>query len=222
MRKKLHLSVIITMFILIACTAQEDYFSTSSLDIRGMAYISEVHWSGTVDNNGENWNPDDDFIEVRSWHKGDLDIGGWSILVIGQSYLVIQVPEGTILSSKQYYTIGNNTNGAFKNFDLVVSNLKLPSSGIEIDIYDGGGAKHADSADFSHYEIMPAGYDTPALKKSAVRLTDYFGAISSLDSWQTYNANRPNELVRSNYQSSVFASPGNGLGESGETSDEDN
>lgn len=215
---------LITIFILTTCATgdpEADYFGTTELDTRGMIYVSEAHWSGSVKDDGGLDNPDDDFIEFRNWYKGDLDIGGWTIVIVGQSYALIQIPVGTVIPTKEYYTVGNNTNGAFAAFDLICSNFVLPSGGFTISIYDGGGQKEADSVDFGEDGIMPAGYDLPALRKSAVRLTDYFGPVSALESWVTYNATAPNDNVRTGYRNSVYASPGTSLGESGESANEE-
>lgn len=216
---KRNLFAISLLLLLAACQPNEQYFGITSLDNRGILYFSEIHWSGSVDDTGTYVNSDDDFIELRSWYKGDLDISGWTILVRGSSYHIITIPEGTVISTKEYYSIGNNTNGAFTHFDLVDPAFSLPAGDFDLDIYDGGGGKHADSADFTAEIEMPAGYDLPALKKSAVRMTDYFGPKDNLECWANYNSQSTGTYVRTGYRNSVFASPGESLGEVGETSD---
>ncbi len=210
-------------FFAAACTGLPagDYFDVSPLDIRGLLYVSEAHWAGSVDDTGSRDNPNDDFIELRSWYKGDLDVGGWTVVVQGESYLLIQLPQGTVIHSRDYFTLGNNTNGAFVYFDLVVPEMNLPAGDFTISIYDGGGQKQADQAVFGGGTSVPAGYNLPLVRKSAVRLTDYFGPVDALEPWVTYNATAPNEYVRDGYRNSVFASPGTSLGESGESANEE-
>lgn len=216
-------SSIIVLTLSAACTSAPDgeYFAAPDLDIRGMLYVSEINWGGSVDNTGLTNDADDDFIELRSWYKGDLDIGGWTVIVKGTSYTVFQISEGTVLHTREFYTIGNNTNGAFVSFDQVDSRLKLPAGDFSIAVYDGSGRMEADSVSFAGGTTVDAGYGLPLLRKSAVRQTDYFGPLSTLESWVTYNAPEPNGDVRPGYTNAVFASPGTDLGSSGESANEE-
>jgi hypothetical protein len=206
---------------------------TGLLETRSSLYVEEVHWAGSVDNNGANSNPDDDFIEICNAYYGLLDFSGWIIIVEGQSYLRIVLPAGTVLDKGQTFTIGNNTNSAFTRFNMIVPGLKLPATGFVINIYDGGGKKYADTADFGVNEPMPvldplavgtylpAGVNLSKIRKSAVRLKDsYGGAMASyytIENWTTYTLSAPNSIVRPSYNKSVFCSPGQVTGGEGQS-----
>jgi hypothetical protein len=92
-------------------------FTVSPLDIRGLLFVSEVHWAGTVDNTGANADPDDDYIELYNSHEAPLPIGGWSVVISGSVNLTIVIPTGSIVASGATFTIGRTTGGAFTNFN---------------------------------------------------------------------------------------------------------
>ena len=198
-------------------------YGTTPLDNRGMIFINEAHYAGSIRDSGGNYNPDDDFIELGNAYEGVLDISGWTVKIESENYVVLTIPKGTIIKPNTFFTIGNNTNGAFRNFDMVATNLKLNSRGFKIEITDGGGAKESDAVDFTIWTYLPAGYDLPRLKKSAIRRQDYFGPLpaSSPDNWISYNAPSSSTNVRSEYAKSVYASPGSPLGGGAEGGDSD-
>lgn len=231
-------AAIITILSLSGCLGEPDGkpFSglTGYMETRSSLYVEEVHWAGSVDNNGANSNPDDDFIEVCNAYYGVVNYEGWIVVVEGQTYLRIILPKGAVLDQGEVFTIGNNTNGAFSHFDMVVPELKLPGTGFAIRLYDGGGQKYADTADFGVNEplpvvdplaagsYLPAGVNLSKLKKSAVRLKDsYGGAMDSyypIKNWITYSLGVPASAVRASYDKSVLCSPGavtGGEGQSG-------
>lgn len=184
-------------------------YRISKQDIREMIYISEVHWAGSVDNNGANYNPDDVFIELGNSFKGPIDISGWAVVLEGSSYAVIKVASNTVLFPGSFYTIGNNTNGAFPHLSQIEPHLKMNRKGFNLSVYDGG-QKCSDSLHFSNESLIPAGYDLPGMKRSMVRVTDYFGPVTgdSPDSWVSYDATFSATNVSLSYNLRVFASPG--------------
>lgn len=214
--------IIASLFIivLIGCQADEHFFGTSELDVRGLVYFSEIHWSGTVMPDGTLSDRDDDFIEIRNNYETDLDIGGWTVQINGYPSMNIVIPKATVLKAGEFYTIGKHTNGAFIHFDLLAPELALPPSEFELELFDGG-KKRSDAARFLLEKQVPGGVNLPGLRKSMVRLSDYFGAKNSLDSWDNFNAPVTGQRVRVAYSNSVFASPGDNLGEAGETSSDE-
>lgn len=228
---------VLSLLLTLGCLGEPDGKPYSGLtglmETRSSLYVEEVHWAGSVDNTGANSNLDDDFIEVCNAYYGVVDYSGWIIIVEGQSYLRIVLPQGAVLDKGDTFTIGNNTNGAFTQFDMIVPELKLPSTGFVINIYDGGGKKYADTADFGVNEPMPvldplavgnylpAGVNLSKTRKSAVRLKDsYGGAMSSyytIENWTSYTLSAPNSIVRASYNQAVFCSPGQVTGGEGQS-----
>ena len=220
MRSLRYISIFITgtaVLVLTACLSLSepvaDEFGHTSIDIRGMVSITEVHWAGSIKNDGTDNNPDDDFIELMNFYEGYVDIGGWIVEVKGQNYCLVHIPRGTVLKPGEFLTIGNNTDGAFPKLDIVEPNLRLGTDGFSIKLYDGGGHKSSDSLDFTVFPQIPGGYNLPMLRKSAIRATDYFGALPGTvqSSWVSYNSSI-SENIAPEYSETVFASPGSPKG----------
>ncbi len=192
---------------------EETRYNVSPYDIRGEIYVSEVHWAGTVDNTGAKNNPDDDFIEIYNNSSAPYDISGWCLVFSGTTSQLIVFPSNTVIPSGRYYTVGNSTNGAFNNLDLVIPGFSIPSSRFMIQVQDAGG-RTADSVDFMQKDYLPAGAALPRIRRSAIRKTDFFGGEegSSYDSWGEYLGHETAwamQYIRGNYQGAVFCSPGN-------------
>lgn len=200
------------IIVLAACTVTAptgpDY-SVSDLDIRQLVYVSELHWAGTVDNGGNNDNPDDDFVEISNFYSSAIGIGGWTIVVSGSRNHEVVIPSGTTLQPGAWYTIGRTTSGAFSHLDLVDPDFSLPNAGFTLEIKDGAG-RVSDTAVFSNSEALPGGCALPLMRKSAVRRMQFFGPEPGdlVKNWKTYGVSQASSNVRSTYSSAVFCSPG--------------
>ena len=196
-------------------TPSDSGFNVSDLDIRGMLFVSELHWAGSVDNYGNNSDPDDDFVELYNTHEAPLDISGWSLVITGGVNLTVVFPAGSIVGSGETWTIGRTTNGAFTNFDYVCPDLVLPSSDIVMTVADGAG-KVPDSLELRANPHLPAGRSLPLLRASALRLLDGYGVGmngAQSESWISYSTNEETwsvaqAAIRTNYRDTVLASPG--------------
>lgn len=190
-------------------------FTVSPLDIRGLLFVSEVHWAGTVDNTGANADPDDDYIELYNSHEAPLPIGGWSVVISGSVNLTIVIPPGSIVASGATFTIGRTTGGAFANFNYICPELVIPNATFSMSVADGQG-KVSDSLTLVADPFLPAGKNLPGLKASAVRLLDGYGVGlngTQAESWVSYTTNEETWAVaqagiRNGYRDAVQASPG--------------
>ena len=191
----------------------EARYNVSPYDIRGEIYVSEIHWAGSVDNTGAKSDPDDDYIELYNNAYAPYDISGWCLRFSGSTSQMVIFPTNTIIKSGRYFTIGNNTNGAFTQHDLILPGFSIPSSRFMIKVQDAGG-QTSDTVDFMQKDYLPAGAALPRVRRSAVRKTDFFGGEegSSYDSWEEYLSHSTAwamQYIRGNYQGAVFCSPGN-------------
>jgi len=206
------LFIITMLLMLISCGVTDPDaagFSVSDLDIRSLIYVSELNWAGSVDNNGNNNDPDDDYIEISNYYNVSIDISGWSIVISGVVNKVISIPTGTILGDGDYYTIGRHTSGAFTSFNQVDPDFSLPNTGFIIQIKDGMG-KVSETVDFTKISYLPGGVSLPTLRKSAIRQLEYFDPApgDDVDSWKSYEGGSTSSIIRSTYQSSMVCLPG--------------
>lgn len=204
-------TLILMTLLFLKCDKDSAVYNVAKIDARGTLCITEVHWAGSIDEYGNNDYPDDDFIELRNYTMGPIDVSNWSIHVQGDYSFIISIPEGTVLSPDEYYTVGHTRARAFNNLSYTNKKFKLPNTPFIVKIKDGGGTT-SDSIDFTGKSYLPGGMSLPLLRKSAVRRIEFFGPEpGDLDyNWMTYNApNGPGALfINSLYDRSVYASPG--------------
>ena len=162
---------------------------------------------------------DDDFVELRNYTRGPIDVSGWSIHLVGDYSFVISLPEGTILNPDDFYTIGRTRRRAFPYLNQIDSDFRLPNTPFVLKVKDGAGTT-SDTADFRGKNYLPGGMYLPFLRKSAIRRIEFFGPEpGDLDyNWMTYNVSTQAN-ISSAYDSSVLASPGSSI--SGEGFSED-
>jgi len=187
-------------------------YNVSPFDIRGEVYVSEVHWAGSVNNQGEENDLTDCYIELMNNAPVPYDIGGWCLRFEGTVQKLIVIPEGTTLRANNYYTIGRHTNGAFERLDLCLEDFQIPYSRFTLRVQDPGG-RTSDSVDFDQRSYLPAGAILPRIRRSAVRMENFFGADEGGDytSWKEYREHTSEYAtanIAPNYQNSVFCSPG--------------
>lgn len=179
-------------------------------DLRSEVAVTEIHWAGSVNDRGNSYDLDN-FIEIKNFYYGDVDISLWSV-TIEDTYgfrQVITIPQNTILKSGQVYTIGRTTNYAFSCFDLIYENLLIPTKNLKITVRDGSG-KVIDNVDLSLFDFMVAGYKLPNLRKSMVRKIGVFGIEKgdNVDNWKSYSLPVASTNVRTNFASTTLCSPG--------------
>jgi hypothetical protein len=188
-------------------------------DIRGEVYVSEIHWAGSIDNQGQKDDPLDCFIEIHNNAPVPLNLSGWCIRISGSVERLIIIPRGGaigggdfIVRSGGYLTIGRHTNGAFDHLDVIMPDFAIPTSPFTIRVQDPGG-RTSDTVDFEQRSYLPVGTALPLVRRSAVRTENFFGGDDggSYDSWEEYRefrSWRSYQNIRENYRARVFASPG--------------
>jgi len=209
--KKLPVLLIFLAFTFLnSCSSNLVGFNSVDLDLRDTVYVHEIHWAGSIDNTKQIENLHDNFIEIRNFYEAPIDISRWSIIIQGEMFQLIIIPDGTILGSKDYYTIGRSTNGAFSHFNLIINDLVIPNSGFILTISDQTG-KYSDRFALTNVNRnMPAGEYNENYRKSMVRVVGFFGPEDGnfTYNWETYKASLPSTNVRPEYNTSMFCSPG--------------
>lgn len=186
------------------------YYNFVVSDLRSEVAVTEIHWAGSVDNLGNSYDLDN-FIEIRNFYFGDVDISFWNVVIedIYGFRQIITIPSNTILRSGQVYTIGRTTNHAFSYFDLVYENLLIPTRNLKVTIKDGSG-KVIDIVDLTLFDFMVAGYKLPRLRKSMVRKIGFFGIErgDNVDNWRSYALPVTTTNVRTDFAINTLCSPG--------------
>lgn len=96
---------------------------------RGNVLISEVLWSGSVKRTGDGnvYDPDDIFIELRNTGARPLDMRGWYLEVRGVEYRTYRLPDTEIpLPVGKEIFVAAKTDGCFPEPDVHLPALRLP------------------------------------------------------------------------------------------------
>ncbi len=197
------------LFLWIWSCAVTDYdFNYPVIDIRGQICISEILFAGTFEISGDTTNKHsaDDFLEIKNYSKGVMDISGWVIEVYCQTYQYLVIPTGQVMEPGQCLTIAAHDDLAFRP-DIHWPALNLNSSGFSIVIKDGSGSMTADYLDFRSPHHIPAGLDLSSFSSSLQRREDYFGAMDAMaeGSWENYFPSAPQNIQPGFL---VYAGPG--------------
>jgi hypothetical protein len=202
--------IVCSLSIVLLAGCEEAAFNQASMDVRSTLGVTEIHWAGSIAEDGSANDPDDDFIEIMNYTDAQLEVGGWSICVSSKgSYKVYALPENIKVNAGDIFTVGRSCEGAFRNLDVVISDFCLPNEAFLLELKDGSGVT-ADAPDFALKTWLPAGTALPTMRKSAIRRIGFYGPDDEfqLYNWMTYAADVSSENVADNYRSTVLASPG--------------
>ena len=93
---------------------------------RGSVVISEILWSGSVDNDG-NWDQGDVFIELSNNSARSVNVSGWQLQVEGASVRTFIIPDNTLeMRVGGYLFLAAKSSGCFPEPDLVLDGLQFP------------------------------------------------------------------------------------------------
>jgi hypothetical protein len=180
---------------------------------RGSVKISEVLWSGSVDDDGS-WDPSDVFVEIRNEGSFQLDLSGWIIEESGALHRTFRIPSTDYrLDVGQHAFIAAKTTGCFPEPDWVIPELAFAK---------GGDPFELTLRDFDERLIEPIGSEElPAFaggydgvrSRSMERVELMFGGDgSSPHVWHFYTdaeVDVPNnDRISENCRRSTKASPG--------------
>ena len=93
---------------------------------RGTVKISEVLWSGSVDDDGK-WDPADVFVELRNESNRPLDLTDWRLVLDGTEQVTWRIPDldREVLVGEHIF-LAAKTSGCFPDADGVLSGLAFP------------------------------------------------------------------------------------------------
>jgi len=179
---------------------------------RGNVVISEILWSGSVDDDG-NWDPTDVFIEIRNQGNLPVNLSGWRIDLEGAYETGWRIPDSDlVLRTGEHRFIAAKTTGCFPEPDWVIPGLFAPQNDpFEFTLRDAD-ERLIEPAGSSTMPPFAGGYDL-VRSRSMERIELMFGGRGSEpQSWHFYNEVAEdipnNDRIAENCREFTLASPG--------------
>jgi len=92
---------------------------------RGSIVITELMWSGSVDNNG-NWDAEDVFIELSNNSARSVNVSGWQLQIEGTAVRTYLVPQSDLeIPVGGYLFLAAKSSGCFPEPDLILEGLRF-------------------------------------------------------------------------------------------------
>ncbi len=92
---------------------------------RGSIVITEIFWSGSVNNNGS-WDPEDVFIELSNNSARSVNVSGWQLQIEGTSVVTHLIPESEPeMPVGGYLYIATKNTGCFPEPDLLLPEMRF-------------------------------------------------------------------------------------------------
>jgi hypothetical protein len=93
---------------------------------RGNIKITEVMWSGSVDNDG-NWDPSDVFVELRNEGAKPAKLTGWRLELSGTTEIDFIIPQSDrAIETGEHVYIAAKSTGCFPEPDWLLPELAFP------------------------------------------------------------------------------------------------
>lgn len=179
---------------------------------RGSVVITEIMWSGSVDNDG-NWDPEDVYIELSNNSARKVNLSGWRLEVEGASMVTYVIPDSEIqVGVGSYIVLAAKTTGCFPEADLVLDGLRFSyGDPFAITLLDKDDRLIEPAG--SKYQLPFAGGYDQQLSRSMEKAELLFGARGyQPQAWHYYTdavVDVPNnDLVAENCRERTLASPG--------------
>ena len=180
---------------------------------RGVIYVNEIMWAGSVDDDG-NYDPDDVFIELLNRYHRPVNLTGWRIQVEGDYEYKFRLPEiSEPLRPNEHFVIAAKEDGAFGEVaDVIEPRLKLGKRSVRIELRDHD-RRLIESAGSRTDHPFAGGYDLVTVR-SMERTQALFDNRGNMDRSWTANtddvsaANEAREGIREGWRNRTLASPG--------------
>lgn len=179
---------------------------------RGTVKISEILWSGSVDDGGR-WDPDDVFVELRNESARPVNLTGWQLVLSGPRTVTwVLPPMETPLNVGDHLFVAAKTSGCFPEPDLVLPEMAFSyGDPFEITLLDADD-RLVEPAGDDRMPPFAGGYDG-VVSRSMERLELMFGGEGGFPhSWHFYTdaaVDVPNnDRVAEGCRVNTLASPG--------------
>jgi hypothetical protein len=179
---------------------------------RGTVQITEVLWSGSVNNDGIR-DPDDNFIELRNTGDGPVNLSGWQLQISGEVNRTLIIPTSDVtLDVGEHGFVAAKDTGCFPNATWVVSELDFgKGDAFQVTIRDQD-ERLIEPVGSTSMPPFAGGYDL-VTSRSMERIELMFGGAGTApSSWHFYTPTEvdvPNDTnVSETCRNLTHASPG--------------
>lgn len=179
---------------------------------RGSVKISEVLWSGSVDDDGD-WDPTDVFVELRNEGSRNINVSGWRLQLEGGHADTWILPKSALeIPVDGHVFIASKDSGCFPNPDLVVPGLAFTyGDPFELTLLDAD-ERLVEPVGNQDAPPFAGGFDG-RLSRSMERIQLMFGGEGGFPhSWHFYaegEVDVPNDVnIAENCREHTRASPG--------------
>lgn len=180
---------------------------------RGTIKISEVFWTGSVDNDGR-WDPSDVFVELRNESNRPVNVSGWQLVLEGSRNKTWVIPKSELeIPVDGHVFLASKSDGCFPEPDFVLEGLRFMfGDPFELTLLDAD-ERLIEPVGSTTAPPFAGGYDGE-VARSMERIQLMFGGEGTFPhSWHYYaedpNAPFPNDdRVASDCRERTRASPG--------------
>lgn len=186
---------------------------------RGSVMISEIHWAGSVTNDGtHDW--DDVFVELQNKSERTVNLTDWRLEVRGDHSDTYRIPDSDPVPTNEYFVIAAKKNGAFGDVaDVVIEDLELGRKHIDMTLLDAD-ERLMSGAGSEERRLFAGSWDTVSARSMERVQLIFTNSGSASRSWHSYSSNTGFETIPKKYRKFTLASPGeaNSTDYSGSTS----
>lgn len=179
---------------------------------RGTVQISEVLWSGSVDEDGR-WNPADVFIEVRNEGTRSVNLSGWHLVITGSREVAHRIPASSVeVGVGEHRFVAARTDGCFVEPDWVLPELGFSYGDPFLVTLRDADERLIDAAGNAVAPPYGGGYDGQVSRSMEKVALLFGGRGNEAQSWHYYTdapVDVPNnDKVRAGCRARTGASPG--------------
>ena len=181
---------------------------TPSSGERGSMQISEIHFAGSVHDDGTH-DANDVFIEFWNKHPRPINVSGWRLEIDGDFHASHRIPfVDDAIPPNGFFVIARKDDGAFADVaDVFIEDLQLGKKMVHVELRDHDRRLMEDSGSTTE-RVFTGGYDG-VTARSMERIALIFGNRGTNSrNWHAYSDPVGFESIREEYRTFTLASPG--------------
>ncbi len=173
---------------------------------RGSMMINEVHWAGSVSDEGV-YDADDIFIELMNKHPRPINVSGWRIEVDGDFNAGYRIPAvDYAIPPNGYFVVARKDDGAFAEIaDVFIPNLELGKKEVKVELRDND-RRLMEDAGSTVERVFTGGYDGVTARSMERGQLIFGNRGSNSRNWHAYSDETG--LVAEGWREYTLASPG--------------
>ncbi len=180
---------------------------------RGNMMINEVHFAGSVNDDGV-YDADDIFIELWNRHPRPINLSNWRLQIYGETegytedngYLIPQMDEA--IPPNGYLVIARKRDGAFADVaDVFIEDLEIGRSVFEIELRDCD-FKLMESGGSREIRAFSGGYDRVTARSMERAQLIFANRGGNSINWHAYSENQGHPNISDGFRQFTLASPG--------------